>query len=234
MPSLLKAARSQIGRKLITGITGIGLLLFVIGHLSGNLSLFGAPDAFNEYSHFLENLGILLYTVEAVLLVFFIFHAYIGLNIWWRRRKARPENYEKYQSKEGPSKQSLSSKSMAFTGVVLLIFLVIHINHFKFGDTTTVVLESGEQARDLKGLVIDTFQKPLWAFGYTFVMLLLGTHLGHGIWSALTSLTMKNKKYSHVVHALSIILAVVLAVGFLFIPLYIYFAGPDGGMLIAN
>jgi len=231
MPSLLKAAKSQVGRKLITGITGIGLVLFIIGHLAGNLKLFGEPQAFNEYSHFLENLGILLYIIEIGLLAFFLFHAYVGISIWWNKRKARPDGYKKYKTKGNPSKQSLASKSMVFTGVVLLIFLVIHINHFKYGDTAMVTLESGAEARDLKALVIDTFTKPLWAFGYTFVMMLLGLHLSHGVWSAFTSLTMKHKQYSHMLHAFGIIFAILMAVGFLFIPLYIYFTGGDGSLI---
>jgi len=233
MPSLIKAAQSQIGRKWITGITGVGLMLFIVGHLVGNLKLFGEAQAFDKYTYFLENLGVLLYIVEIILLAFFLFHAYIGISIWWNRRKARPEGYHKYSTKGGPSKQSLSSKSMAFTGIVLLIFLVIHINHFKYGDTATITLESGEQARALKDLVINTFVNPLWAFGYTFVMVLLGVHLGHGFWSAFTSLTVKSKKYSHLIHSIGIIFAIIMAVGFLFIPLYIYFTGGNG-TLIAN
>ncbi|MDX1587268.1 MAG: hypothetical protein R3222_11000, partial [Balneolaceae bacterium] len=65
MPSLLKALKSQVGRKILTGITGIGLILFIIGHLAGNLSLFGDASAFNEYTYALESMGVLLYIVEA-------------------------------------------------------------------------------------------------------------------------------------------------------------------------
>lgn len=226
MPTLLQAASSQVGRKILTGITGIALIIFVILHLVGNLSLFSSsPQAFNEYTYFLENLGFLLYLAEAGLILVFGLHAYIGLSIWWNRKKARPQKYHVYSSKGGPSKQSLSSRSMAFTGFVLLIFLVIHINTFKFGDTELIELAGGQEGRDLKELVINTFQNPLYAFGYTFVMLLLGVHLGHGVWSAFTSLTMKSNKTSAIVYSAGVILAILLAVGFLFIPLYIYFGG---------
>ncbi len=231
MPSLLKALKSQVGRKILTGITGIGLMIFIIGHLAGNLTLFGDAQAFNEYTYALESMGVLLYIVEAGLAFFFLLHAYIGISIWWNRRKARPEGYEKYQTKGGPSHQSWASKSMIFTGIVLLVFLVIHIDTFKLGETATVV-NDGTQMRNLQALVVETFQNPIYAFGYTFVMILLGFHLKHGFWSAFTSLTMKHKKYSAVIYTVGIIFAILMAVGFLFIPLYIYFGGGCEAALI--
>jgi succinate dehydrogenase / fumarate reductase cytochrome b subunit len=182
MPSLLKALKSQVGRKILTGITGVGLILFIIGHLIGNLTIFGEGEAFNAYTYQLESLGVILYIIEFVLVVGFLLHAYLGISIWWNRRKARPEGYEKYQSKGGPSHNTWASRSMIFTGIVLLVFLVIHIDTFKFGETEMVALEGmdAQNARDLKSLVIEKFTSPLYAFGYTFVMLLLGFHLKHG------------------------------------------------------
>ena len=230
MPSFLKALKSQVGRKILTGITGIGLIIFIIAHLAGNLSLFGEAQAFNRYTMILEGLGWILYVLEAGLAICFLLHAYIGISIWWNRRKARPEGYEKYQTKGGPSHQSWASRSMIFTGVVLFVFLVIHLDTFKFGATDTVMID-GEQARDLKELVIDTFQSPIYAFGYTLVMILLGFHLKHGFWSAFTSLTMKHKKYSAVIYTIGVIFAILMAVGFLFIPLYIYFTGGEGALI---
>lgn len=231
MPSILKALQSQVGRKILTGITGIGIMIFVVLHLLGNLQLFSDTDAFNLYTYNLESLGWILYVLEAGLAVAFILHAWLGISIWLRRRKARPEGYEKYESKEGPSHVSWSSMSMIFTGIVLLVFIVIHINTFKFGDTETITVQ-GQQMGDLKALVIDTFQDPLYAFGYTLVMILLGFHLGHGFWSAFTSLTMKNNEDNKGwVYSVGILFAILMAVGFLFIPLYIYFTGGQGALI---
>lgn len=231
MPSLLKAATSQVGRKILTGLTGLFLVLFVIFHLGGNLAIFGEPDAMNRYSLTLHNFGPLLWFARVGLLVTFIIHAWIGLSIWWNKRKARPQKYAVYSSKGGPSKQSLSSRSMAFTGVVLIIFVIFHINTFAMGDMGTVMID-GQQTHDIKSLVLETFQNPLYAFGYAFVMLLLGTHLGHGIWSAFTSLSIHNKKISAMIYSLGVVMAILLAVGFLFIPLYIYFGGGCEAALI--
>lgn len=230
MPSLLKALQSQVGRKVLTAVTGIGLMLFIIGHLAGNLTLFGASEAFNAYTFSLESLGWILYIIEFILALGFILHAYVGISIWRKRKKNRPIGYEKYESKGGPSHVTWSSRTMIFTGIVLLVFLVIHLDSFKFAETDMVALE-GEQVRDLKALVIEKFQNPLYAFGYTFVMILLGFHLGHGFWSAFTSLTMKHYKMSDFVYTIGIIFAVLMAVGFIFIPLYIYFTGGQGALI---
>jgi len=232
MPSLLQAAQSQVGRKILTGLTGIFLVLFIIFHLGGNLAIFGEPDAMNRYSMMLHDFGPLLWVARIGLLAVFLIHAWIGISIWWHKQKARPQKYEVYSSKAGPSRQSLSSRSMAFTGVVLLIFVVFHINTFALGDMGTVTID-GQQTHDVKTLVIDTFSNSaFYAFGYAFVMLLLGTHLGHGIWSAFTSLTIKSKKASAMFYSISAVLAIILAVGFLFIPLYIYFGGGCEAALI--
>ncbi len=231
MPTLLKAATSQVGRKILTGVTGVLLVLFIFFHLGGNLAIFGEADAMNRYSLLLHDLGPLLWVARIGLLAVFLIHAWIGISIWINKRKARPQNYQVYSSKGGPSKQSLSSRSMAFTGVVLLIFVVFHLNTFAFGDMETILID-GRETHDVKSLVIDTFQNPLYAFGYAFVMLLLGTHLGHGIWSAFISLGLTSKKASAAMYTIGGVVAVILAFGFIFIPLYIYFGGGCEATLI--
>lgn len=231
MPSIIEAFQSQVGRKILTGLTGFLLLFFIIFHLAGNLAIFGDPEAMNSYSHFLHQLGPILWLARIGLIVIFVVHAWIGISIWLGKRKARPINYNVYSSKGGPSKQSLSSRSMAFTGFVLLVFIVVHINTFALGDSGIVDV-NGVQMTDIKSLVIETFQDPIYAFGYTFVMILLGTHLGHGIWSAFTSLTLRSPKTSAMIYTIGAVVAVLLAVGFLFIPLYIYFGGGCDAALI--
>ena len=237
MPSLIKALNSQVGRKFMTGITGIGLMLFLIGHLAGNLTIFGESQAFNVYTHTLESLGPLLYVIEAGLVFFFLYHAILGISIWRQKKKARPEGYDTYQTKGGPSHQSLASRSMIISGTVLLVFLVFHIMHFKYGlfspDEGTVILESagGVEARDLRALVIAEFQNPLVAFGYIAVMALAILHLAHGAWSAFTSLGMKHGETSKKVQLGAYIFAIVLMLGFIFIPLYIFLTGGDGSLI---
>lgn len=224
MPSLIKTLNSQVGRKFVTGITGIGLMLFLIGHLAGNLTLFGESQAFNLYTYTLESLGPLLYVIEAGLAFFFLYHAIMGISIWRQKRKARPEGYNTYQTKGGPSHQSLASRSMIISGSVILIFLVLHIWHFKFGPTDMIMVE-GTEMRDLKALVVGEFQKPLIAFSYIAVLALTILHLAHGAWSAFTSLGMKHGATSKKVQIGAYIFAIVLMLGFISIPLYIFING---------
>lgn len=218
---------SPIGKKIVTGVTGLGWVLFIILHLIGNLGYFAEGDAFNEYSHFLLNMGPLLWALEILLLVGLVMHAAAGIDIYIRKRRARERDYEEYKSVGRPSLQTPSSRSMIFTGIVLLAFLFIHVGHFKFeigveGEYMTTV--AGVEMRDLKRLMTETFQNPFYAFGYPLVMILLGFHLRHGIWSAFQSLGAMNKRLTPIIYSIGTVLAILLAIGFLFIPLYIYFA----------
>jgi succinate dehydrogenase / fumarate reductase cytochrome b subunit len=224
MPSFTKALNSQVGRKIMTGITGIGLMLFLVGHLVGNLSIFGEENAFNLYTHTLESLGPLLYVIEAALAFFFLYHAILGISIWRQRKKARPEGYDTYKTKGGPSHQTLASKSMIISGAIILIFLVLHIWHFKFGPTYMTTID-GTQMRDLKKLVIEEFNKPLVSLSYIAVLAITILHLSHGAWSAFTSLGMKHGETSKKVQVGAYIFAIVLMLGFISIPLYILVSG---------
>ncbi|GAB5409450.1 MAG: succinate dehydrogenase cytochrome b subunit [Balneolaceae bacterium] len=214
----------------MTGITGIGLMLFLIGHLVGNLSIFGSADAFNIYTKTLMDLGPLLYVIEAGLAFFFLYHTILGVSIWWNRRKARPEGYNTYKTKGGPSHQSLASKSMIYTGSIILIFLVLHIIHFKFGADYSTMID-GEEARDLRKLVIEEFQKTGIVIGYVFVLGLAILHLSHGFWSAFTSLGMKHGETSKKVQAGAYAFGIIIMLTFIFIPLYIYFTGGQGSLI---
>lgn len=226
MPSLLQAAQSQVGRKILTGLTGIFLTLFTIVHLVGNLALFdNSGQSFNVYAHTLMSLGPLLYVAEAGLALLFIVHAWIGISIWSKKRKARPVNYDTYKTKGAPSHQSGSSRTMAITGTIILLFVIGHIIHFKFGPSIAdgyAVAVGGEEIRDLKRLVVDEFQKLPVVLIYVAVMALLGWHLRHGVWSAFTSLTVKNKAYSATIKSVGVAIAALLAVGFLLLPIMVY------------
>ena len=226
MPSALE---NSIVRKLITGVTGLGLTLFVLMHMIGNLSYFSPdPDAYNKYAHFLMELGPLLYAVEIGLVVFFLLHAYLGVSIWRRKRNARPALYEEYRSAGSPSRQTTSSRSMIFTGVVLLVFTILHLISFKYGPSITegyIVSVDGVEMRDLKRLLEERFASPAYTFAYVAVMILLALHLRHGVWSALQSLGAMTPKLTPVIYGIGVALGAGISIGFFVLPLYIYFGG---------
>ena len=222
--SLQSILMSPVGKKVSTGITGLGLTFFVLMHMLGNLSYFQGSEAYNAYTEFLADLGVLLYIVEAGLLLFIVLHIVLGINIYLGKRKARKNGYKRYQTVGGASRQSVSSRSMIVTGIILMVFLVVHLASFKFGTYYETTLE-GEQVRDLARLVTEKFQSPLYAFGYTAIVLLLALHLRHGVWSAFQSLGATNPRLTPIIYTVGAILGLLIAVGFLALPLWIYFTG---------
>ena len=225
--TFLSSAWTTVGKKVLTGFTGIAWILFTIAHLLGNFQLFidDGGVAFNAYTKFLESQGLLLYIAEAGLVVTLLLHAAIGVNIWLGKRRARPVGYTKYVSAGEPSAQNFSSRTMIFSGTLLLLFLVGHIWTFKFGPGIAegyVTTIDGEPSRDLYRLVVETFQQPIYVFGYTIVMAVLGLHLRHGFWSAFQSLGAIRPSARKTMQFAALVVSILLAVGFLSIPLYIY------------
>ncbi|NEQ48639.1 MAG: succinate dehydrogenase cytochrome b subunit [Leptolyngbya sp. SIO3F4] len=217
---LLTLYQSSIGKKLITGVSGLALIAFVIIHMVGNLLLLVSADSYNQYGHYLEQLGPILWLIELALLGFIVFHIVIGVQIFLRRLQARSQGYVTYTSAGTPSYQTLSSRTMIVTGLVLGSFLVWHLLTFKFGVRYTV---PDSEVRDLARLVIEKFQQPLYAFSYTAVMVMLASHLRHGIWSAFQSLGALNATVRPAVYTISFFLAIGIALGFVALPLSIYF-----------
>ncbi len=224
MISFTNAMWSSVGKKFVTGITGIGLCVFILEHLIANLFLFVGPDAFNRYTYKLTNLGGLLYVLEGAIAVGFAFHAVFGISVWLNKRRARPVSYTKSRSKGGPSRQTSSSVTMIYTGLLLLVFLVLHLITFKYGPVYETTVD-GIVMRDLYRLVIEVFQHPSYVIGYTVIMALLGVHLRHGFWSAFQSLGINHPTYTPFIYRVGVLFAIVVGLGFLVMPIWIYYTG---------
>ncbi|RMD91574.1 MAG: succinate dehydrogenase [Calditrichaeota bacterium] len=223
--TLWRAFSSSVGKKFVMAITGLAMIIFLIEHLSGNLLLFSKdPDPYNKYSHFLISFGWLLIVAELILLAFFIFHIISGISVFLSKRKARSEGYVKVASAGKPSKKNLSSVTMIYTGILMFIFIVIHLKTFKYGPHYTTTID-GVQMRDLHKLVWEVFQNPVYVIWYVAAMIFLGFHLRHGFWSAFQSLGIYHPRYTPVIYTIGVLVAIILAVGFLGIPIWIYFKG---------
>ncbi len=230
---------SSVGKKFISGLTGLTLFSFVLVHLLGNLTLFIGGEAFNSYAHFLESLvhGWAVYAAEAGLLVLFALHIVAGISVTLDKWKARPEGYRKAANLGGASRKTFSSSTMIWTGLILLVFVPVHVIMFKFGAAETIAVGEGagqaiasqtgaghgDTMKDLFGLVALGFTKPAVAFGYLAVMILLGFHLKHGIWSAFQSLGLNSRAATPLLCTAGAALAVLIAAGFVLFPLYFYF-----------
>ena len=233
MVPLKRLFTSTLGRKYLMGASGLGLVLFVIVHLLGNLTLYAhSGDPINTYAARLEGLGVGLIVLELGLVGMIILHIVTAFQVTYSSKVARPIDYSSAKSKNGPSKNNLSSRNMIWTGVVLLVFLVIHIKQFKYGssvDEGYTATVNGVMVRDLYRLVVETFVQLKWTAFYVACMLFLGIHLRHGFWSAFQSLGIINPRWSKPIYATGLILALLLSFGFLFIPIYIYVTQGGGG-----
>lgn len=219
---------STVARKFFLALTGLSLFVFVCGHLAGNLLLFIGPEAFNTYSHKLISLGGLLYLIEIGLLAVFLVHVFTAVTVTWSNWKARPDRYSVKASQGGPSKLTISSKTMIWTGLVIFVFLVIHLVTFKYGPGVAegyIAYVDGEPVRDLHRLVVESFKNELYVLFYVASMIVMGYHLRHGFWSAVQSLGGHHPRWTPVLYGVGVFAALVLGVGFLVIPVWFYLGG---------
>ncbi|MES2768066.1 MAG: succinate dehydrogenase cytochrome b subunit [Bdellovibrionota bacterium] len=218
---------SSVFQKVTMALTGLLLIGFVIMHLSGNITLY-FPDGtpFNKYADFLASFGWLFYAAEIGLLTLFLVHIVTAIQISRLNKAARPVGYKAYQTKGGPSRANLSSRFMIVSGILLLAFLILHIWQFRFGPGVAdgyLVEMDGKQIRDLHRLVVETFQNPVFVVIYVFAMIMLAFHLRHGFWSAFQSLGARSPNLHNILQKLAILLAVAISLGFMGIPIWIYF-----------
>ena len=214
---------SSIGRKYVNGFTGLCLVGFLIAHLIGNLTMFMGADVFNAYAHFLMHVGhgIFIRVAEVGLLIFFISHAVTGTQVALSKKKARKTAYYNVKDAGGNSKKTKASLNMIVTGIVMLVFVVLHLKHFKYGAHYTTVVH-GTEMRDIYRLMIEVFQHIGFVAFYVFSMALMGMHLKHGVWSAIQSLGTTRPAMLPGLYCAGRAFGVLLALGFLVLPIIIY------------
>ena len=204
-----------IGRKILMALTGLALIVFLVAHLAGNLLILSSPHAFNAYSHRLISHP-LVYVAEVLLLVGFVAHLVVGIVVTRGNRAARPIRYVMTKRAGHTSHKSFASTTMILSGVVLLIFVPVHVWTFKFGP----YYESTEPGiRDLHRLVIEVFRQPGYVAFYLVALTIIGFHLWYGFESAWESLGFG---YHTGLRRLGQVLALALSGGFILIPLVIF------------
>jgi succinate dehydrogenase / fumarate reductase cytochrome b subunit len=187
--------------------------------LAGNLLIFEGAGPFNAYSHKLVSTP-LIYVAELVLLLLFLAHLISGLLVYQSSSAARPQRYQEKKWAGYTSNKSWSSTTMILSGLVVLVFVPLHVWTFKYGPYYASAAEPG--VRDLHRLVIEVFQSPLYVLWYVVAMVVIGLHLWHGFGSAFESIGVYYRKP---LRRFGQVLAVVLAIGFLSIPIVVYLTG---------
>ncbi len=219
MHSCCQYFKSSVGRKQTVAITGLCLILFIIGHLVGNLFIYMGPEAFNHYAAKLAKLRPGLYLIEAGLTFIFFVHMYFTFLLAWDNSKARPVKYSVYTPSE---KRSLATRLMPFTGTVILTFVVWHLLDFTFinhlGSRTMIY----NKDFGVYGVVFNSFSNPFHSFFYIIAMIALGLHLSHAIQSV--AQTFGSDKFgAGRIQNVSNIMGGVITIAFSSIPIFILY-----------
>jgi succinate dehydrogenase / fumarate reductase, cytochrome b subunit len=223
---LLTFFKSSIGKKLLMSLTGLFLCSFLLIHLAGNFSLFVGKDAFNTYTNILSA-NPLIKVAEIVMIIFFLIHLLTSSQLTLENRSARPEGYAMDVS---AGSRTFMSSYMFHTGSVVLIFLVIHIITFKYGNwSNDPAMASSIENQTLYDLVVISFGKPYYALGYIAAMIGVGFHLNHAFQSAFQTLGLNHKKYTPIIKSLGTLYSIVIAIGFAIFPAYFLFINLSTG-----
>lgn len=219
MSNFRRVMSSSVGTKLLIGLTGLALFVYLILHLIGNALIFAGPEVFNTYAHALIS-NPLIIPVEIGLAAIFVVHIYKTVANWLANRGARPVAYATKELAGHTSRKGLASSTMIVSGLVTLGFVLIHVKQFKYGTWYEVAGEPG--VRDLNRLEVEVFQSPLWVSLYVICTALVGLHLRHGIASAFQSLGLDHPLYTRRLTAWALVGAIVIGGGLAMIPILVY------------
>jgi succinate dehydrogenase / fumarate reductase cytochrome b subunit len=209
---------SSVGKKMIVAITGVILILFVIGHLLGNLQIFIGPEWINAYSQHLRDLGPLLWLIRIFLLITVSLHIYFTILLAIENRRARPEPYIDREY----VKASWASRHMVVSGLVVLAFIIFHLLHFtgrKFNPQFPLLKLDPLNRYDVYSMMIYGFQNVYVSSFYIVGLFLLTLHLTHGSSSFFQSLGLNNQKLTPQLAIGGRIVAWLLFIGYTSIPI---------------
>jgi succinate dehydrogenase / fumarate reductase cytochrome b subunit len=201
---------SSIGKKLLMAVTGLGFCGFLAVHLAGNLTIYGGKASFNSYSEHLHAWEPLLTIAEWGLLALAVTHVLTGAILFYQNLKARPVRYSVDKSAGG---RSLGSRTMPYTGILLLAFVIFHLINFHFADRTgTTIYE----------IVSGAFKNPAYVVVYIIAVVIAAFHVSHGFWSAFQTIGANHPKYMPLVRTIGVVFSLMVGIGFGAIPVYLF------------
>ncbi len=200
--------KTSVGKKIMMSITGLGFCGFLAGHLGGNLTIYGGKEMFLSYAEHLHGLGLLLNFAEWGLLTFALIHVLTGLTLFYQNYTARPVRYK--VDKRGGGR-TLGSATMPYTGILLLLFVLLHLTSFHFVDKTDTTIYA---------IVTQAFSNPLNVMIYIAAVIVAAIHISHGFWSAFQTLGANHPKYMPLIRTLSLVFALIVGIGFGALPIY--------------
>lgn len=212
---------SSITKKIVMACAGFFLVVFLLVHLSINLTLLrnDGGEWFNAASNFMST-NYIVKAFEIVLFLGFLIHIIVGILLTLQNWSARPVGY----NRPNRSKTSFFSKYMIWTGLIIFIFLAIHFMNFYFVKLGLVPVPDGAADKhDFYTMAINLFAQPLYTVIYIVLMILLGFHLYHAFESAFQTLGLNHNKYNYTIKTIAVLYAIIVPLGFAIIPLYFMF-----------
>lgn len=210
-------------KKYWMGITGLFLIGFLLVHAAINATIFvnDGGVTFNRYAHFMGT-NLIIRIMELVLFIGFILHIVDGIILARQNRAARPVKYA-YVKQQANSKWY--SRSMAILGILILLFLIVHLSHFWVPSRHIVGSIDGVDAAgqtDMFALMVEVFSSPLPVVIYVLGCFALFWHLLHGFKSAFQSLGINHPRYNSVISVAGIAFAIVIPTLFAAMPVSMY------------
>lgn len=211
---LVQSINSSIGKKVIMALTGTLLLLFLLYHFAGNLTLFFGKEVFTTYVETLSIFKPIVRVIEVILALIFLSHMIYGAWLWVQNKIARPG---KYAVNAASKNSDLFSRTTLLTGSVIFIFLVVHLQTFWY------TFNFSPEKPALWDILTSWFSNPYYSGLYVVAMFVMAFHLNHGFQSAFQTFGWNHKKYFPIVKALGWIYTVVISLGFASMPIYFLF-----------
>ena len=204
--------RNTIGKKAVMAVTGVILTGWIIGHVLGNVLIFGGPGAVNEYARLLKSNMALLWGLRVFMIVAVVLHVVAAVQLVRQQRATRPVGY----TRQVPQESTFASRTIRWGGLVLALFLIYHILHM-----TTGTVHPSFSHTDVYSNMVVGLRVPWVAAIYLIAVAALGFHLHHGMWSVFQSLGFAGQTISPGRRRLATAVALFVYIGFTAIPLAI-------------
>ncbi|MCC6252473.1 MAG: succinate dehydrogenase cytochrome b subunit [Bacteroidia bacterium] len=214
-----------IGKKMLMGITGLFLIMFLVVHCAVNALIFAndGGELFNKGAEFMGT-NILIRTMEVVLFIGLLAHAFDGIYLERKNRQARSVKYVSHNPK---ANSTWYSRSMAILGILILMFLIVHLKHFWWLSRFTDHIAHSE-ATKLSGQetlfeeMKEVFQNPMVVVLYVAAMFSLAYHLMHGFQSAFQTMGWNHPKYTPCVKQAGFWFSIIIPLVFALMPIALY------------
>jgi succinate dehydrogenase / fumarate reductase cytochrome b subunit len=212
---------SSITKKQIVAVTGLLLVLFILGHLAGNFFIFAGPEAYNGYAQHLEALRPALNVVEGLLLLTFVVHMFFTITLLIENIRAR--GLWRYAVDHPVGDRTWASRVIPLTGSFILVFVIYHLLDFLYADDSGPRALINGVGYGIYGLVYNAFKDFRHGGAYILAVSFLGFHLAHGVQSFIQTLGFEHPVWSPRIRVLSTWMGVLVALAYSSIPVYILF-----------